>query len=47
MDQKIVGEELQKCNTINFDVYKLYSDKKEFKEGFSSIMFGMVKEIFN
>ncbi len=44
---KVVGEELQKHITTNFDLYKLYSDNKEFKEDFSAMMFGMVKEIFN
>lgn len=43
---KIVGEELLKHITTNFDLYKLYSDNKEFKENFSAMMFGMVKEIF-
>jgi type I restriction enzyme R subunit len=44
---KIVGEELLKHITTNFDLYKLYSDNKEFKEDFSAMMFSMVKEIFN
>jgi len=44
---KIVGEELLKHITTNFDLYKLYSDNKEFKADFSAMMFGMVKEIFN
>ena len=44
---KIVGEELLKHITTNFDLYKLYSDNKAFKEDFSAMMFGMVKEIFN
>jgi type I restriction enzyme R subunit len=44
---KIVGEELLKHITTNFDLYKLYSDNKEFREDFSAMMFGMVKEIFN
>lgn len=44
---KIVGEELLKHITTNFDLYKLYSDNKEFKEDFSAMMFNMVKEIFN
>lgn len=44
---KVVGEELLKHITTNFDLYKLYSDNKEFKEDFSGMMFGMVKEIFN
>lgn len=42
---KIVGEELLKHITTNFDLYKLYSDNKEFKEDFSAMMFGVVKEI--
>lgn len=44
---KVVGEELLMHITTNFDLYKLYSDNKEFKEDFSAMMFGMVKEIFN
>ncbi len=44
---KIVGQELLKHITTNFDLYKLYSDNKEFKEDFSAMMFGMVKEIFS
>lgn len=44
---KIVGEELLKHITTNFDLYKLYSDNQQFKEDFSAMMFGMVKEIFN
>ena len=44
---KIVGEELLKHITTNFDLYKLYSDNIAFKEDFSAMMFGMVKEIFN
>lgn len=42
---KVVGEELLKHITTNFDLYKLYSDNKEFKEDFSAMMFGVVKEI--
>lgn len=42
---KIVGEELLKHITNNFDLYKLYSDNKEFKEDFSAMMFGVVKEL--
>ena len=44
---KVVGEELLKHITTNFDLYKLYSDNKEFKEDFSSMMFGVVKELIN
>jgi type I restriction enzyme, R subunit len=44
---KVVGEELLKHITTNFGLYKLYSDNKEFKEDFSAMMYGMVKEIFN
>ena len=44
---KIVGEELLKRITTNFDLYKLYSDNKEFKEDFSAMMFGVVKELIN
>lgn len=42
---KVVGEELLKYITTNFDLYKLYSDNKEFKEDFSSMMFGVVKDL--
>lgn len=44
---KIVGEELLKYITTNFDLYKLYSDNNEFKENFSAMMFGVVKELIN
>lgn len=44
---KIVGEELLKHITTNFNLYKMYSDNKEFKEDFSSMMFNVVKEILN
>jgi len=44
---KIVGEELLKHITTNFDLYKLYSDNKDFKEDFSAMMFGVVKELIN
>ena len=42
---KVVGEELLKYITTNFDLYKLYSDNKEFKEDFSSMMFGVVRDL--
>lgn len=44
---KVVGQELLKHITTNFDIYKLYSDNKEFKEDFSAMMFGYVKELIN
>lgn len=44
---KVVGEELLKHITTNFDLYKMYSDNKDFKEDFSAMMFRMVKDIFN
>ncbi len=44
---KIVGEELLKHITTNFDLYKLYSDNKDFKEDFSAMMFGVVKELIS
>jgi type I restriction enzyme R subunit len=44
---KVVGEELLKHITTNFDLYKLYSDNKEFKEDFSAMMFGVVKDLIN
>jgi type I restriction enzyme R subunit len=42
---KIVGEELLNHITSNFDLFKLYSDNKEFKEDFSAMMFGVVKDL--
>lgn len=42
---KVVGEELLKHITTNFDLYKLYSDNTDFKEDFSAMMFGVVKSI--
>ncbi len=42
---KVVGDELLKHITTNFDLYKLYSDNPEFKEDFSAMMFNVVKEI--
>lgn len=44
---KVVGEELLKHITTNFDLYKLYSDNKDFKEDFSAMMFSVVKELIN
>lgn len=44
---KIVAEELLKHISTNFDLYKLYSDNKDFKEDFSAMMFGVVKEIIS
>ena len=44
---EVVGKELLKHITTNFDLYKLYSDNKEFKQDFSAMMFGMVKEIIS
>jgi hypothetical protein len=38
---------IAKLKTYHKDLYKRYSDNKEFKEDFSAMMFGMVKEIFN
>jgi type I restriction enzyme R subunit len=43
---KIVGEELLKYITTNFDLYKLYSDDDAFKTDFQAMMFGLVKGIF-
>lgn len=44
---KVVSEELLKHITTNFDLFKLFSDNKEFKEDFSSMMFGVVKDLIN
>jgi type I restriction enzyme R subunit len=44
---KVVGQELLKHITTNFDLYKLYSDNKEFKEDFSAMMFSVVKELIH
>lgn len=41
---KIVGEELLKYVTSNFELYKLISDNKEAKEDFNNLMFSIVKE---
>ncbi len=42
---KVVSEELLKHITTNFDLYKMYSDNKDFKEDFSAMMFGVVKDL--
>ena len=42
---KVIGDELMKHISSNIELYALYSDNKEFKEDFSAMMFGMVKEI--
>jgi type I restriction enzyme R subunit len=42
---KVVGEELLKHIGSNFNLYKLYSDNRDFREDFSAMMFGVVKEI--
>ncbi len=42
---KVVGDELLKHITTNFDLYKLYSDNNEFKEDFSAMMFNVVKDM--
>lgn len=44
---KVVGEELLKHITTNFDLYKRYSDNKEFREDFSAMMFLAVKELIS
>ena len=44
---KVVGAELLKHINTNFDLYKLYSDNKEFKEDFSAMMFGVVKGLIS
>ena len=44
---KVVGAELLKHINTNFDLYKKYSDNKEFKEDFSAMMFGVVKELIS
>lgn len=46
-NDKIAQQELLKHVTTNFDFYKLINDNKEAKEDFNSMLFGMVKEIFN
>lgn len=33
--------------TTNFDIYKLYSDNNDFKEGFSAMMLSLVKEMIS
>lgn len=42
---KVVGQELLKYITTNFDLYKLYSDNQDFKEDFSAMMYSVVKDI--
>ena len=42
---KVVSEEILKYITTNFDLFKLYLDNKEFKEDFSAMMFGVMKEL--
>jgi len=46
-NDKIAQQELLKHVTTNFDFYKLINDNKEAKEDFNTMLFGMVKEIFN
>jgi len=45
-DKIVEGELLKHINT-NFDLYKMYSDNEEFKEGFSTMMFRVVKEMLS
>lgn len=40
-----IAKELLNHISSNFNLYKKYSDDKEFKEDFSAMMFGVVKEI--
>jgi type I restriction enzyme R subunit len=42
---KVVAEEMLKHITSNFDLYKLFSDNREFKEDFSAMMYGVVKDL--
>lgn len=44
-NDKVIEQEFLKHITTNFDLYKLYSDNKEFKEDFSSKMFSLVKDV--
>ena len=44
---EIVSKELLKHINTNFDLYKRYSDDKEFREDFSNMMFDVVREIVN
>ena len=46
-NDKIAQQELLKHVTTNFDFYKLITDNEEAKEDFNSMLFSMVKEIFN
>ncbi len=42
---KVVAEEMLKHITSRFDLYKMFSDNKEFKEDFSALMFNLAKEL--
>lgn len=44
---EIVSKELLKHINTNFDLYKRYSDDKEFRDDFSNMMFDVVREIVN
>ena len=44
---EVVGKELLKHINTNFDLYKRYSDDKDFREDFSNMMFDVVREIVN
>lgn len=42
---KVLDKELLNLVTSNFDLFKLYSDNREFKEEFSAMMFSVVKDM--
>jgi len=44
-NDKILQQEFLKHITTNFDLYKLFSDNREFQEDLSSKMFGLVREL--
>lgn len=44
-NDKVLKQEFLKHITTNFDLYKLFSDNREFQEDLSSKMFGLVREL--
>jgi type I restriction enzyme R subunit len=44
-NDKILQQEFLKHITTNFDLYKLFSDNREFQEDLSSKMYGLVREL--
>ena len=44
-NDKILQQEFLKHITTNFDLYKLFSDNREFQQDLSSKMYGLVREL--